>query len=354
MKDFGDVATEQKAYICAVHSFIVKLLRAVLPDVAFDNVLMLGEDELARRLDGIISSHGEAKKPNAGDCCLAMAQAACVSMKDACDLLKTACVAVGLEKIAGRYLDAPWFIKVLLRKDMRKLTLLQHAIDFSDIRPSRILMNAAAILDNKAVAYDSMNDKAKRRADSETAELLRKVADGVESLHVKMDAHSAETQTQFAAVRDDIRETKEALLEKAEAILTKAVASKLSGKRRSKHTAEQKKVCLACWMEAQRNEELKSGTETGKATYEAAFNWYKRQLSLVGVTKLSKFIDVLHTINNTQSASNIKALGAKREAERKARKNPKQPPLKELQKNPNTRKTKCGIIRGMKERERDV
>ncbi len=328
MKDFGAVATEQKAYICAVHSFIVKLLRAVLPDVAFDNVLMLGEGELARSLDGTIRVHGEMQKPNAGDCCLAMAQTACASMKDACDLLKTACVAVGLEKIAGRYLDAPWFIKVLLRRDLAKLTLLQHTIDFSDSRPSRILMNAAAILDNKAIAYDSMNAKAKRKADSETAELLRKVADGVESLHVKMDAHSAETQTQFASVRDDIRETKEALLEKAEAILTKAVAAKLSGKRKSRHTTEQKKVCLALWMEAQRNEELKSGTEKGIATYEAAFSWYKRQLALVGVTDSRKFIDVLQTIKSKRSADQKAALEAKIEAERKAKKKPASRPSK--------------------------
>ena len=63
---------------------------------------------------------------------------------------------------------------------------------------------------------------------------------------------------------------------------------------------------------------ISSKTATGKATRKAAFDWYKRQLALVGVTKLSKFIAVLHTMNNTKSATNIMALEAKREAERKA------------------------------------
>ena len=49
----------------------------------------------------------------------------------------------------------------------------------------------------------------------------------------------------------------------------------------------------------------------------AAFNWYKCQLALVGVMTLSKFIAVRHAAINANGAASIKALEAKREAERK-------------------------------------
>jgi len=129
-------------------------------------------------------------------------------------------------------------------------------------------------------------------------------------------------------VRQEICETKEQLLAKADAVIKKCGKANLGGRRKSRHSPEQKKVCLALWMDAQENEELKDASGTGKATHEAAFNWYKRKLALVGVTSVAKFKAIIHTMQSTTCAENIKALEAKREAERKAK--------------------KCGKIRGMK------
>ena len=304
MSGFHSVVTEQKVFICAVCSFIGKLLRAVLPDVAWNSRYLQSEDELSASLDDVIRGF-VGYDSDACDCRLAMAQFACKKMKRVCDMLKNISASVGLQDVASQYLDGLWFIDMLLRKDTSKLNKLYYTIDFTDDKPSRILMNVAAILEGRTDGYDAMSAQAKRKADRETKALIEKVGERVESLHGKIDA-----------VQKDVRETKETLLAKADAILKKLGILNLGGRRNGKHTTEQKKVCLACWMSAQDNVELKSGTATGKATRQAAFDWYKRQLALVGVTKLSKFIAVLHTMNNTKSATNIMALEAKREAER--------------------------------------
>ena len=70
-------------------------------------------------------------------------------------------------------------------------------------------------------------------------------------------------------------------------------------------------------MSAQNNAELKSATKKGTATYEAAFNWYKRQLALVGIVTSKKFRDVINSIRVKKCTDQKTALEAKREAERK-------------------------------------
>ena len=310
MSGFHSVVTEQKVFICAVCSFIGKLLRAVLPDVAWDSRYLPSEDELSASLDDVIWGF-VGYDSDACDCRLAMARFACKKMKRVCDMLKNISASVGLQDVAAQYLDGLWFIDMLLRKDTSKLNKLYYTIDFTDDKPSRILMNVAAILEGRTDGYDAMSAQAKRKADRETKALIEKVGERVELLHGKVDAHREETKKQFAAVRSELHNAKEELLARADAILKKLGILNLGGRRNGKHTTEQKKVCLACWMSAQDNVELKSGTATGKATRKAAFDWYKRQLALVGVTKLSKFIAVLHTMNNTKSATNIMALEAK-------------------------------------------
>ena len=324
MSDFQSVVTAQKTYICAVYSFIVRLLRATLPEVAWNSAFTPSEDVFAAALDGVIRKHA-LDGANEGDCCLAMAQAACMKMMRVCGLLKRICVSLGQKETAERFLDAPWFVDMLLAQNTSKLNKLLYTIDFTDDKPSRLVMNVAAILDDKAVAYDSMSVRAKRKADSETKAILEKVGERMEKkldahkveIVKKIDSHDAKTEKRFAAVHSELHETKEQLLAKAEAIIKKCGKASLGGRRKGRHSPEQKKVCLALWMDAQENEELKDASGTGKATHEAAFNWYKRKLALVGVTSVAKFKAIIHTMQSTNSAENIKALEAKREAERK-------------------------------------
>ena len=343
MSSFHSVVTEQKVFICAVCSFIGKLLRAVLPDIAWDSRYLQSEEELSASLDGVIQKFAGGDS-DAGDCQLAMAQFACRKMKRVCDMLKRISASVGLQEVAARYLDAIWFVDMLFRMDVSKLNKLLYMTDFTDEKPSRILMNVAAILEGREDGYDAMSARAKRKADRETKALIEKVGEDVKSLHGKMDAHDAETKKQFAAVRSELHETKEELLARADAILRKSGKMNSGGKRKGKHTTEQKKICLALWMEAQNNETLKSGTNTGKPTHDAAFQYYRRELSMVGVESVAKFKSVIHTVQSTKSAESIKALEAKREAERKRKAVSRQSAAASASRNTSPRK--CGIIRG--------
>ena len=147
-----------------------------------------------------------------------------------------------------------------------------------------------------------------------------------------MDVHGKEANEQLAAVRSELHETKKELLAKADEILRKLGKVNLGGRRNSRHTEAQKKVCLACWMSAQNNTELKDGTARGIATYKAAFNWYRSQLALVGVADFRKFLDVLNAIKTKRSADRKAALEAKLDG----------------RKNPAQTSTKHGKIGGMK------
>ena len=179
MPCFYSAVTEQTVFICAVFVFIDRLLRAVLPEIAWDNTHLPTEEEFGGILDAIISKH-DPKISCEGDCCLAMAQTACNKLKRVCDLLKRVSASVEMEEIAKQYLDAHWFVDVLLRKNFSKLNKLYYTIDFDDEKPSRILMNVAAILNDKAVAYDAMSARAKRKAERETKELIKEATSRIE------------------------------------------------------------------------------------------------------------------------------------------------------------------------------
>ena len=332
MSSFHSVVTEQRVFICAVCAFIDKLLRAVLPDIAWDNTHLPTEEEFGGILDAVIARH-DPKTSCEGDCCLAMAQAACNRLKRVCDLLKRVSASVEMEDIAKQYLDAHWFVDVLLRKNFSKLNKLYYTIDFTDGKPSRILMNVAAILNDKAVPYDSMDANAKRKATNDTKKIIaevQKLATGVEKkVEKKIDESKAELATKIddgnkmiagkvEAVREELRLSKDEVLAKADEILKK-LGVRL-GNKKTRHTIEQKKACLACWSLAKENAELATTTNNGQPTHEAAFNWHRKHLALFGVTTLKKFNDVLNSINVQKCVDQKAGIEANREAARKAAK----------------------------------
>ena len=241
---------------------------------------------------------------------------------DLCGLVKDGCEYAGFKGVADRYLNPLRLMRLVYRMDEGKLAALNAVIhgDCDDV--GEVMMRVGAILDDDPGRYEEFDDAAKRKARKDVeriAATVETIADGVDSLHEKMDVHGDETRKQIKSVREELRETKEELLAHADAIIKKLGSVNLNGKRNGRHTAEQKKVCLACWTLALENEELKSNTETGKATYPAAFNWYKSKLALVGVVTAKKFVAVMRTINNTNSANSIRELEAKIDASRKAR-----------------------------------
>ena len=314
----------QAKYVCAVHKFIQDLLLKTAPEFLKGSGAIKTEEEFKDTIDAAIASVTTSNATER-DYVRAMVETASAEMKPFCHLLRGAADVVGLRKIAERYLDGARFQEMLLRRDQDKLERLNDILrkaSVGPVNPAKILMDVAKVLDENAESYDDLDAAAKRKAQRDIARLMGKV----EEIHNEMNANKDELAHLVAEGKDElahrIAEGKDEIVSHVDAVGAKIDKLKIKGKRKSKYEPEQKKVCLSCWMAAQENEELKSGTRTGDATYEAAFNWYKRQLALVGVTKLDKFIKIIRSIRVKKCTDQKAALDAKREAERKAKNKP--------------------------------
>ncbi len=260
---------------------------------------------------------------NEHDCRRAAGKIAYDEVIDLCGLVKDGCEYAGFKGVADRYLNPLRLMRLVYRMDEAKLAALNEVIHGECNDVGEVMMRVGAILDDDPNRYAELDDAAKRKAKKDVEKIaatVETIASGVDSLHEKMDAHNDETEKQFTAVREELHETKEELLARADEMMKKIGNVNLGGKRNGAHSIEQKKVCLTCWMLAQRNVELKSGTKKGIATYAAAFNWYKRQLALVNVTTPQKFAKVINTIKVKKCVDQKAALYAKQEAARKAAK----------------------------------
>lgn len=107
-----------------------------------------------------------------------------------------------------------------------------------------------------------------------------------------------------------------------EAVGKKVERLRLKGSRKSRYTEAQRKVCVMVWEEALENVEVRHSVNT-RPPYKAAFEHYSRRLAEVGVTSVKMFRAVMHSIQNMKCADGIKALEAKRDAERKAKRTAK-------------------------------
>ena len=325
----------QAKYVCAVHRFIQELLLKAAPELLKGSGALKSDKEFKDTIDVAIAS---VTTPHAKerDYVRAIVETSSAEMKPLCHLLRGAAEVVGLGELAARYLDGTRFREMLLRKDEEKLERLNVTVQTQGpVAPVKILMDVAAELDGRAENYDGMAAAAKRKAARDMTKLIGKVEEMRSAIERRID----EGKNEIVSHVDDVG--------------AKIDKIKFAGKRRSKHTVEQKKTCLACWMSAQNNAELKSATKKGTATYEAALNWYKRQLALVGIVTSKKFRDVINSIRVKKCTDQKTALEAKREAERTAKKNT--PHHSPLASSPlTTKKPKCGKIRGMRKRTADA
>ena len=296
----------QAEYVCAVHSFIQELLLRVALGLLQDRSYILSDAEFKAKIEATIIS---VTSPTAteNDYVRAIVNAACREMEDLCRLLKYASGVAGLEKIAAEYLDASRFAEMLMRRNEVKLNKLVEIVRKKDGAPVKILMDVAKVLNDDAESYDDMALSAKRKATAE----LKKVVENVTSIVSEAEARLSEK----------IDEGKDEIVSRVDAVGAKVDKLKFKGKRKSRHSEEQRRVCFTCWTAAQRNTELKYSTNRG-VTYESAFEYFKKELAEVGIKKLSKFIAVIHALQTQEYEARKRELDAKREAERKAQKKP--------------------------------
>ena len=366
----------QAKYVCAVHRFIQELLLKAAPELLKGSGALKSDKEFKDTIDAAIAS---VTTPDAKerDYIRAIVEAASDEMKPRCHLLRGAAEVVGLGEIATRYLDGARFREMLLRRDEEKLERLNAIVqDQSQAVPVKVLMDVAAELDGRAENYDGMDAAAKRKASREMKKLIGKV----EEMRSAIDANTAEIERRINEGKKEIVSHVDEVGGKVEAVGKKVDNIKLRDRRgrRPSYSEEARGECLAYWEAAKNNTEVKHAINT-RITFEAVFAYYRRQLEKLGIDTVKKFRIIVHSSQSRESEARKRALEAKIEAERKAKKNnPQTSPLTSspltsspltsspltsspltsspltsspLTSSPlTTKKPKCGKIHGMKKR----
>ena len=315
----------QAKYVCAVHRFIQELLLKAAPELLKGSGALKSDKEFKDTIDAAIAS---VTTPDAKerDYIRAIVEAASDEMKPRCHLLRGAAEVVGLGEIATRYLDGARFREMLLRRDEEKLERLNAIVqDQSQAVPVKVLMDVAAELDGRAENYDGMDTAAKRKASREMKKLIGKV----EEMRSAIDANTAEIERRINEGKKEIVSHVDEVGGKVEAVGKKVDNIKLRDRRgrRPSYSEEARGECLAYWEAAKNNTEVKHAINT-RITFEAVFAYYRRQLEKLGIDTVKKFRIIVHSSQSRESEARKRALEAKREAERKAKKNnPQTSPL---------------------------
>jgi len=302
----------QARHARAVHSFICELLAIVMPDLVRGSEYIKNGAEFCECIENAIK---EATTPTATetDYIRAIVGTSCREMAAVCNLLKAASALAGLERIAAEYLDANKFRAMLLRKDSRKLERLVAIVRAREGKPVKVLMEIAAELNGRTEGYDGMDAAAKRKAAADVKNVIAKV----DEIRGVIDAHKSE------------------IVERVDAVGRKVDSLKSKGRRRGRYSESQRKVCVVCWSKAKGSAELRYSAN-GRVTYEMAFAYSRRELSVVGIDNVKKFRAVLHSVRNMECEDRRRALEAKQDAARRREKSAVQ------------NKPKNGIIHAMK------
>ena len=301
MTDLILTVMAQARHARAVHSFISALLMATMPDLAKAPGYLSTSTEFCERIDSAIRDT-TTPVSTAGDYVRAIVNASCKEMSSVCSLLKSASVLAGLGRIADDYLDAGRFREMLLRKDSEKLERLFAIVRARRGEPIKILMDVAAELDGRAENYDGMCPGAKRKAASD----MKKVVSKVENI-----VSGAESR-----IMEQISAGKAEVVSCVDAVGGKIDRLKPKGRRRSRYTEAQRKMCVACWRRATENAELRFSTN-GRMTHAIAFSSFRRELESVGIDSLAKFRAVLHSVQNMECEERRRRLDAQRDGLKK-------------------------------------
>ena len=309
----------QARFARSVHSFICELLMLTMPDIVKGNAFIRNDTDFCKRIDDAIR---DATSPTASesDYVRAIINASCGEMVGLCNLLKSACSFAGLERVAAEYLDAARFREMLLRKNEEKLERIVAIVKAREGKPIKILMDVAKVLNENAEVYDEMETSAKRKAAAE----LKKVVENVTSIVTKAEVRLGE---KIDEGRAEIVSCVEEVGGKVDAVGKKVDRIQPRRKRKSKYSDAQREKCLACWEASQELVTVRHSVNT-RVTYKSVFEHCRRELATVGVTTEGFFRRILHAAQSRECEARKRVLEAKREAERK--------------------KTKCGIMRGMK------
>ena len=227
----------QVAYAHSVREFIRELLRRFIPGTWIDRVISDQDTNFDAKLNAAFAVLDE-KTATEKDYRARVVSVLCEEVSSVCEVTHLVCINRGYRKYADTFLSTEKFIRLLLRQDLDKLERLN----------AELKAIAADVKSTMQIGFAQSNQK-----------LLECKSEIIATVGAKVDAIAAKVKR---------------------------------GSRRGKYTEAQIDFCGKVWESACDIQEIRNSTNT-KVSYEAAFQFFRRQLAKLGVESVDDFKSII-------------------------------------------------------------
>ena len=268
----------QIAYAHSVRDFIRELLRRFIPGKWIDRVISDQDAKFDAKLDAAFAGLDE-KTATEKDYCATVVSVLCDEVSSVYEVTRLVCINRGYRKYADTFLSTEKFIRMLLRQDLEKLERLNATLDDRAKPLCVLLRDVGAVLEDKLEGGAATFCAAElKKANAE----LKAIAADVKST----------MQTGFAQSNQKLLECKSEIIATVGAKVDAVAAKVKRGSRRGRYTEAQIDFCGKAWESACDIQEIRNSTNT-KVSYEAAFQFFHRQLAKLGVESVDDFKSII-------------------------------------------------------------
>ena len=279
------VVLPQVSFAQSVRTFVRKMACRILPGISLDNFELESDSVFEASIHGAL-----ARLRNNATEYEQRTAVVVVTVNDVnrlCMLLKKACLAVGLKKVADDYLRHSYFTDFVLSQDLAKMKLLMRIAENDDPDLTRVFFHIARVLNGKVTSYEMLDYPSKEKANEDVQNFL-------------------------GEVKGLIWESKDEISTKVEAVGEKVdtLAKRIKRKGGKPHDDTKIDAVKKAWNLVLNSDSAKGSVNT-KPTFKLAMQYAKPILEEAGVTTAKEFARIRHAIAMREYRQRMKALAAK-------------------------------------------
>ena len=260
----------QISYARSVRSVIRAIMRRMLDGEWINRIFASSDKEFNNRLDVALKSL-DLRTATKRDFCGAVVGVLCDEVSELCLAMKEVCEGSGYSDYFESHISHERFVRLVLSVDTVKLGKMKKILDDDSLSPIDVLRGIGAVLNDESLEERAALGARERR--HANAELKAIAADVKKAMQTGLD----EVKSGIADVGAKVDE----------------VAKKVKrGRRRGKYTEAQIDFCGKAWESASDIQEIRNSTNT-KVSYEAAFQFFHRQLAKLGVESVNEFKSII-------------------------------------------------------------
>ena len=249
----------QIAYAKSVRSVIRAIMRRMLDGEWINRIFASSDEEFNHRLDEALKSLDLATATKR-DFCEAVVGVLCDEVSDLCLALKDVCDGSGYSDYYESHISHERFVRLVLSVDTVKLGRMKKILEDARLSPIDVLRSIGAVLNDEALEErTALGARERRHANAELRNIAEATMKAIDAVGEKVDAVAAKIRR---------------------------------GRRRGKYTEAQIDFCGKAWDSACDIQEIRNSTNT-KVSYEAAFQFFHRQLAKLGVESVDEFKSII-------------------------------------------------------------